>query len=204
MSVTTTPLVDGLAVEVENDVSALQAAGLCGALRTDVSDQHALRLTLSQRLCHRRSNRLHHDAQVTACHLAVIQDLIHHVASQVDRNGKPDSFVASRTVRQNRRVDSDQFAAIVYQRSTGVSRIDWRVGLNEVLVVFNSKIAAAFGAHNAHRDRLAYAERIADGQRIDADLYFRRISQRDRGETRSFEFQNGPVCFWIRADDLCL
>jgi hypothetical protein len=52
----------------------------------------------------------------------------------IDRNGKSDSFGAA----GNRRVDSDYLAVEVYQRASAVSRIDGRIGLNQVDQIFTA------------------------------------------------------------------
>src|ERR1700730_1637711 len=106
-------------------------------------------------------------------------------------------------MRQNRGVDSDEFATIVDQCTAGVAWIDWRIGLNEIFVVFNAEVAAAFCADDSHSYGLTDAERIADSQSIVADLHLGGVAKRNGRKIRAFELQDGHISFWIRADDLC-
>ena len=99
----------------------------------------------------------------------------------------------------------NEFAAIIHQRAAGIARINRRIGLNEVLVVLDAEVAAALRAHDAHRHGLADAERIADRQRVVADLHFGRIAQRNRWLNLSpVQLQHRDVRLRIGADDLRL
>jgi len=73
----------------------------------------------------------------------VIQKLVHDLPRQVHRNGKSDSLIASGAVRQNRRVDSHQLAAIIDQARRRNFPIDRRIRLDEILVVLDSEVAAS-------------------------------------------------------------
>ena len=59
-------------------------------------------------------------------------DLFNHPAHQVDWNRETDAF-GSGVLRQDGRVDADELAAAVDERTPGVAGIDGRVGLDEVL-----------------------------------------------------------------------
>src|ERR1041385_9491130 len=81
-------------------------------------------------------------------------------------------------MREDRGVDADQFPTVVNERSTGVAGVDGRIGLNEVLVIFDAEIASSGCADDAHGNGFAHAERITNGEREIADLNLDRKSTR--------------------------
>ena len=98
-----------------------------------------------------------------------MDNLIRNIARHVYRNGKPNSLVAAGST-QNRGADADQSSFRVDERAARISRIDCSVGLDKVLIVFNTQSSTSGSAHNAHRYGLAHAERISDRQDNVADL----------------------------------
>src|SRR5262249_44730525 len=110
-----------------------------------------------------RRDRLDHHAQITAHDLTALEQLIHHRARQVGRHGEAHALIAARA-RKDRRVDADQLAARVDERASRIAGVDRSVGLDEVFVVFNAQVAAPRRADDAHRNRLADTEGIADGK----------------------------------------
>ena len=107
-------------------------------------------------------------------------------------------------MRKDGGVDADQFAAIVDQRAAGIARINRRIGLNEILIIFDAQIAAVHGADDSHGDGLADAERIANRQSIVAHLHLGGITDGDGGEIAAFDLQHGDVRLGIGAHDLGL
>ena len=107
----------------------------------------------------------------------LVDQLRHHVARHVRRNREPDPDVAARR-RQDLRVDADQLAARAHQRAAGVALVDRCIRLDEVLerTVAHSG-GAALRADDAHRDRLADAERVAERQDDVADLHLVRVAR---------------------------
>src|SRR5205085_8452181 len=101
-------------------------------------------------------------------------------------------------------VDADQFAAVIHQRSAGISGIDRGVGLNEIFVLFDPEMRPSGGAHDAHGDRLANAEGIANSQGVVANLDFRRVGNGDAGQVGGVNLQYGDVAFRIGSDDFGL
>ncbi|MNF01104.1 hypothetical protein D3C80_2000440 [compost metagenome] len=63
-------------------------------------------------------------------------------------------------------------------------------------------MAATQRRDNAHRHRLADAERVADGQHHVTDLYVLEPAQRDRGQVLERHFQHGQVGFRVGAHHL--
>ena len=79
---------------------------------------------------------LRQDADPAADHAAVIEDILHDAAGQIDRDREADALdahVAAVALVEHRRVDADQFAARIDQRAAGVAGVDRGIGLNEIL-----------------------------------------------------------------------
>ena len=99
-----------------------------------------------------------------------------------DREADPD--VALRC-RDDLRIDPDKLSVQVDERAAGVPLVDGRVGLEEVLVAAVANRRSALRADDAHRHRLADAERIANRQHDVADLHLVGVTQRERREVRA-------------------
>ena len=95
----------------------------------------------------------------------------------VDGNGEADALAA----RIDGGVDADHLAAEVEERPAAVAGIDRGVGLDEVVVGARAD-GAAFGADDSEGDRVAEAERIADGDHVFADAERVARSERRGGE----------------------
>jgi hypothetical protein len=89
----------------------------------------------------------------------------------VRRHGKADALVAGR-LRVDRGVDTDDLPVHVDQRTAGVSGIDRRIRLNEVLELALRALidGPVLGRDDAGGDRLRKFERLADGDDPLADL----------------------------------
>ena len=100
--------------------------------------------------------------------------LCHHGAGEIDRDGKPVAGIES-GLTGDRRIDADDLAPHVDQRSSRVTGIDRGVGLNEVLNRVTAGVQPreqpSFGAHDSsrHGESKRFAERVADRQHPLAD-----------------------------------
>jgi hypothetical protein len=137
-------------------------------LRLDLFDHRALRLLGPARFAVTPA-KPHCYSDAPAPDLAVHNQLIHHQARHVDRDGEADSDIAA-GAGQDRGVDSDQPAVERDQRAAGVAGIDRGVGLDEVFVALDAEAGPAQRGNDARCDRLAKPERIADRQNEIADL----------------------------------
>jgi hypothetical protein len=110
-------------------------------------------------------------------------------------------MVSSSAVRKDGRIDPHALALHVDQGATRVAGIDGRIGLDEILIParFDIEVAAAGGAHDSHRHRLADAERIPDRQHDVPNLQLRGIRQRQRRQTGGIDLQQGHVGLRVRA-----
>src|SRR4051812_3004888 len=99
----------------------------------------------------------------------------------VDRDGKADSVVPTAAGRDGR-VDSDDFAVEVDQRSAAVTRVDGRIGL-DVVLAFALADAPSLGADDAGRDRHVESEWTADCEHPVTDLHLIAVSHGNGFET---------------------
>src|SRR5205085_4797978 len=84
-------VVDWLPVEVNDHVALLEARALARAARHNLTDDDAAHVFHVETLRDVRSHGLHDDAELTAPHLARLDQLIHDAARHVGRNGKTDA-----------------------------------------------------------------------------------------------------------------
>jgi hypothetical protein len=91
------------------------------------------------------------DADAPAPHLAMGNDLLHDEMRHADRQGKSNADITA-AGRQDCGVDADQLATQVHQRPARIARVDRGIGLDEILVAFDSKSAPAERAHDPRGD----------------------------------------------------
>ena len=107
-----------------------------------------------------------------------------------------------RLLANNGGVDTDEPAFGIHQRAAGIAGVDGRVGLNEILILVETRqAAAAQRADNAHRHGLADTEGIADGEHNVADFQLVAVAQRDGGQVFRVNLQHGHVRRRVGADD---
>ena len=99
-----------------------------------------------------------------------------------------------RPLRVDGGVDADDLPVQVEERAAAVAGVDRRVGLDEVVVGAGAD-RARLGAHDAHRDGVAEAERIADGDDVFADAQTVRSSRArpTADRARPHELEHGEV-----------
>ncbi len=159
-----------------------------GTIFVDLDHHHAFDKRNVERLCQFCVQRLNANAQASALHLAVFDQLRHDRRDHVRRNRKPDSDVAAGG-RQNRRVDADEFAAQIHERAARITRVDRSIRLNEILVAFDAEAAAAKRADDSRRYGLIEAERITDGNHVVADAQSGRIREFDLCQLRRIDLR---------------
>ena len=144
------------------------------------------------------------DAAPAAHHAAMREDVAHHAARQVDRDGKADALNAGgvHVLGDHRGVDADQFARGIDQGAAGIAFVDGRVGLDEILEGGHAQLLAIDGTDDAVGDRLLQAERVADGQHLIADLQPVRAPQAHDREPRQPDRQQRQVGVRITAHHL--
>ncbi len=130
------------------------------------------------------------------------EQLLHDAAHEIDRYGEPETLghglVAGHA--EHRRIDADELAACVDERSAGVAGVDGGVGLNEVLERRDAELPAARRADDAHGHRLAQAQRVADRENDVADLEGIRPAEADFGQVGQVDLQQRELGVGVRAD----
>src|SRR5271167_3447396 len=133
--------------------------------------------------------------------LAVAEQLIHHIACHVDRDSEADADIAA-AWRQDRGVDADQPTLQIDERAAGVAWVDRGVGLNKILIAFDTEPTAAERADDPRGYGLAETERVADGKDEIPDLQTARIAHRHCRQIACRDLQHGNVGRAIAADQL--
>ena len=137
-------------------------------------------------------------------HRTVFDDVVHDMPGEVARHGKPDPLISAR-LAVDRRVDANELAACVDERAPGVSRVDRRIRLNEVLVRGEAAAEAPAGrADDAERDGLVELIGIAHREHPFRDLQLRRISPIQRRKIRRVDLQDGDVRHDVGANQFRL
>ena len=139
---------------------------LCAGARQHLRYHGASAIFQAERFDFIRRHRPHRHADLAARDLARAQPR-QHVANRIDRHGEPDADVARAArhaaIAVNRRVDADDLAAKVEQRSAGVAGIDRRVRLKHVrAALLRNRERPAGRADDADADGMSKVERIAD------------------------------------------
>ena len=123
---------DGLAVELEDDVADLDSRHGGGTVRRHAGDQRSRRIVEAQTFGEVFGHGLNADAEPAAPRLAELAELADDVAGEIRRHGKTDADAAAGR-RVDRRVDADDLSAHVEQRTAGIAPVDRRVGLDEIV-----------------------------------------------------------------------
>ena len=126
--------VDIVAVQTQHHVAGFQAGFGGGGIRQDLSDQCPGIGFDVQLLRQGAIEVLDHHAQKAALDFAFFDELVGDPFGHVDRDGKPDAVVPA-APRGDRRVDADDFAPQVQERSAAVAGVDRRIGLQVVFAL---------------------------------------------------------------------
>ena len=138
---------DDAAVEANDDVPRLKTGVMGGTSRRDSRDEHtalhgemeALRMPPGE------LDRLADHADVAAPNASVPNETRRDKLRRVRRDRETNSLRAS----DDRRVDADDLGARVHQRSSGVSRIQRRIRLNDAIDE-TARLRAHRAAQRAH------------------------------------------------------
>src|ERR1700716_2371490 len=190
----------GRAVDGQNEVAGLQSRLLRGAAHIQVGNQYAaLGETVLGGLLVR--DVLGHDSDPAANDAPIRNDVAEYTAHHVDRNREPDAL-DPQVLGDDGRVDADECAARVHQRSARVSEIDRRIGLDEVLEGCDAQLLTAGCAHDAVCHGLRQANRVADRQYDIANLELIGTTEHRDGQRRQVNFEHREICIWIASDNV--
>src|SRR5207253_1851191 len=121
-------VLDFLPVHLHDHVTALDAGRGRRSSGSNIANHHAVRVSQVEGLRHSGCDVLGEQSEIAAHYLAMFAHLVHHVASDVDGNGKTNALTPARTAADDRGVDPDQCTARVDQRTARVPGINGRVG----------------------------------------------------------------------------
>ncbi len=134
-----------------------------GAVLVDVADQHAFSLLRKlERFRQGRRNLLNCHTHPPAHDLPSLLEAIDDIERDATGNRKPDSLGSTRS-RENRSVNSDQIPIHIDERSTRISWVNGRIGLNKVFIIGNPDITTPQGADDAERHGRAQTKGTPDG-----------------------------------------
>ncbi|MFM1943697.1 MAG: hypothetical protein RI897_2679 [Verrucomicrobiota bacterium] len=193
-------IADWLVIDCSDDVAALDAGGFGGAIAGDFGDEGAEVIFEAERFGEVGGEVLDIDPEEAAAHFACIDDLVEDGADEVGWDGEADAVVAA-GLAEDGGIDSDEAALGIDESAAGITGIDGGIGLDEVLVVFDSHTSAADCADDALGDRLADAEGVADGEDDIADEDEVTIGERGMGEVVGVDFEHGYIGFGVTSDD---
>src|SRR5215469_1831267 len=148
-----------MVVELDYDVAAPESSSSRRSTGQHLGDHGAMRLRhfcSSRRLCR---DLLDINAEPTAYDFAPSAKLGQFLFDQIDRDREPDPNVQP-AAGINRRINTHHCTIQANQRSTGIARINRRIGLNKGIVVAWNK--TSLGADNAGCDRMVEAEGVAN------------------------------------------
>ena len=174
---------------------------VCRSVRVDLRDQDAA-VVVNADLCALGAGQIvRNEADVAAYHPAVFLEFLDHASHEVDRDGEADAL-GGRVLRQDRRVDPDQFAVGVDQGATRIAGVDRRIRLYEILERRELERRAAGGADDALRDGLREAVRVANRQHHVADPEPPGTAEADCRQGMSIDLQECEVGLCVQANDL--
>src|SRR6266571_4671337 len=189
-----------LAIDFNNDVTALDAGFFRWTIRSDIADQRSAAFLEIELLGQSRGEILDHHTQIATCHVTVFDETLHGIAGEVRRNSETDALIATGAA-QDGCVDADQTALGVHQGATGVAGIDRGVGLDEVLIIQPDGAASASGTDDTSGHGLADAERIADRQHYIPHLNFVTVGHGHSRQVLGVHFNHGDVALGVATDD---
>ena len=194
-------IVDGKAVERDDDVFGLEAGVDGGAVGENVGDDDADVGRDAESLREIGSEGLDVGTDGAAADAAIFSDLLVGVANDAAGDGEADAFVAAGFC-VDESVDADDVAVGVYERAAAVAGIDGGVGLDVDHRVVRIGLAKD-RADEAHTDGVFEAFGAAESKDELAFLDFVVAADLKSGKIGGFDFQDGEVDFLAEADDFC-
>src|SRR4051794_19237225 len=197
---------DLVVVDARDDVAALDAGLVSRAAGRDGLHEHAVidgEVQVAERGVDRQRAL---DPEEAAVDLAGLLELGQQALRGVDRDREADADVAAAAAaRLDLRVDADDAAGRVEQRTAGVAGVDRRVGLDDAvdLEAVRRLDRALGGRHDARRERALETERVADRDRRIADLDAARAAEGQRPQLalRRRDLQHREVGRLVAAED---
>ena len=131
-------------------------------------------------------------------HFAIIAQVVHYLARQLDRDGETNAGVFAGAGRDGG-VDANDLTVQIHQRASAVADIDRRIGLNEIPKRDPADLAPQ-GADDSLRHGPAKAEGASHGHDDLSDSQRRGIAQRQRGQIVGLDSHQCDIRFAVRAN----
>ena len=168
-----------MAVEVDDDVTPLNAGLFRRRAGIDLRHQGPLGFGHAEGLGQFRSDILHLDPEHAPDHLALFLQLRDHRLGHVAGGGKADALAGG----QDGGIDAHHFALEVEEGTAAVAGVDGGVGLEEVIIRTGAD-DPALGADDPLGDGMAQAEGITHRHDPVAHPYGLGIPQLQEGQVR--------------------
>ncbi len=175
-------------------------AAAAGTARGDVGDHDARLACEPEPARERRRDGLHADPDVAAPDAAGGFDLLVDRADDVARRRESDALVAA-ALRRNQRVDADQPAAEIDERTAAAPRVDRRIGLHPDHRRLRLELACD-GADNPQRDRVGEPERAAECQHELTGLQRLGVGERHGRQLVALDLDDREIGLEVDPDDL--
>ena len=140
-------------------------------------------------------------AETAATHFTMLDQLLHDVVRQVDRDSETDADITLAAGAVNGGIDAHQFAPQVDQCATRVPEVDRRVSLDEVLDRLDAEPGSPQRRDDARGHGLPEAERIPHGDDEIPDAQRAGIGQRNLDQIVGIHPQHGNVGITVAADN---
>ncbi len=186
---------DFAAVHLDDDVAGLDAGGSGGAVFQQAvhvgAGGHGQVFFFGQVAV----NGANHDAQHSALHHAVLQQVFHHLADDVAGHGEAIACIDAGGAG-NGGVDADEPTLEIDQRTPAVAGVDGGVRLDEALhreLLAQDVDVARLGADDTRRDGGVQPHGVANGQHPFAHLHLVGVHQGQGGQVFGFDLDEGEV-----------
>ena len=191
---------DGVPIKAEDQVALLQSRPLRGSTGIETDHQHAAAAlgTFPVPEARGQGHGLDGDANAGTPHSAIADQAAGDKLGRVDRDREADPLCR----QDHGRVDADDVAAGIDERTTRVARVQGRVGLEHVVnePARPGAERSAQGTDNTGGHRALEAVRMANRQRELSDAHLLRVAQRGRDEITRVHADHGEVGLRIVAD----
>ncbi|GAA0005711.1 hypothetical protein BRDID11002_57140 [Bradyrhizobium diazoefficiens] len=133
-------VLDVLAVKLDDDVAGLDAGRLGRALVVDAGNQRAARRLDVEALGNLIGDALDAHPQPAAAQFAELAELVDDAHDRLRRHGEADADRAAGG-RDDQRVDADDVAIEIEQRTAGIAAVDGGVGLDVAVIGTRGDVA---------------------------------------------------------------
>ena len=195
-------IVDVLLADPGDHIAGLQAGACRRPILLDLADQSAVRRLQAEGVDQRLIQFLDADTEPSARDLAGLDQLLLDIRGDIDRNCERQALKAAGAA-VDLRIDADDFALQIEQRTTRIARIDRHVGLQERHVGAFGE-GTCLGADDAGGGAVFETVGRADRQHRVADAAGAGIAELDHRQIGRRNLQHRDIALLVGADHLGL